>query len=79
MTNAQSDRYAPKREPFGRWLLAQRSRGDWIDPLADAARADRAFPKDGDVEAVRLRMGQLGAEPDMLEALEDAELHWLSL
>lgn len=76
---AQSDRYATKREPFGRWLLAQRSRGDWIDGLADAARADRAFPKDGDVEAVRLRMGQLGADPDMLEALEDAKLHWLSL
>lgn len=79
MTDAQSDRYASKREPFARWLLVQRSRGDWIDPLADAARADRAIPKDGDVESVRLRMGQLGADPDMLEALEDAELHWLSL
>ncbi|MBB5696988.1 hypothetical protein [Sphingomonas yantingensis] len=76
---AQSNRYAPKSEPFGRWLLVQRSRGDWIDGLADAARADRAFPKDGDVEAVRLRMGQLGADPDMLEALEDAEMDWLSL
>lgn len=67
------------REPFGRWLLAQRSRGDWIDALADAARADRAFPKDGDPEAVRLRMTELGADPDAFEALDDAELHWLSL
>ena len=31
-------------EPFGRWLLAQRDRGDWIDELADAARQDRGFP-----------------------------------
>ncbi|WP_294260771.1 hypothetical protein [uncultured Sphingomonas sp.] len=75
----QQSRYATKREPFGRWLLAQRSRGDWIDGLADAARADRAFPKDGDVEAVRARLQQLSADPDAFEALDDAELHWLSL
>lgn len=68
-----------KREPFGRWLLAQRARGDWIDPISDAARADRSFPKDGDVEAVRRRLGELGADPDTFEALDDAEMHWLTL
>jgi hypothetical protein len=31
-------------EPFGRWLIAQNDRGDWIDNLAAAARADRAKP-----------------------------------
>lgn len=68
-----------KAEAFGRWLIAQRDRGDWIDPIANAARADPAFPKDGDVEQVRARMTALGADPDAFEALDDAELHWLSL
>lgn len=34
-----------EREPFGRWLIAQRGRGDWIDDLANEARQDRGFPK----------------------------------
>lgn len=76
---APQPRYETKREPFGRWLLVQRSRGDWIDQLADMARADRGFPKDGDPDAVRRRMGELGADPDTFEALDDAELDWLSL
>src|SRR3546814_11721001 len=44
---------AMSREPFGRWLIAQRDRGDWIDELANAARTDLAFPKDGDPEIGR--------------------------
>lgn len=75
----QHERYVTKREPFGRWLVGQRGRGDWVDGLADAARADRGFPKDGDVEAVRGRLAQLGADPDAFEALDDAELDWLAL
>ncbi|RYD92812.1 MAG: hypothetical protein EOP50_12140 [Sphingobacteriales bacterium] len=63
-------------EPFGRWLLSQKDRGDWIDAIAAAARADRAFPKDGDPDAVRKRMSEHGADPENFEALDDAERHW---
>lgn len=66
------------REPFGTWLLAQIDRGDWIDGLATAARADRGFPKRGTVDQVRVRMRAQGADPDAFEALDDAELDWLS-
>lgn len=64
------------REPFGRWLLAQQGRDDWIDTIAAAARTDRAFPKDGDPDAVRRRMSEQGADPEMFEALDDAERDW---
>lgn len=66
-------------EPFGRWLLVQRDRGDWIDDLANAARADRAFPKDGDPEAVRAHLRQQQADGDTFQAVDDAEMDWLSL
>jgi hypothetical protein len=36
------------------------------------------LPKDGDAEAVRKRLNTLGADPDMHEALDDAELEWSS-
>lgn len=64
--------------PFGRWLLAQEKRDGWIGGLAKCAKADRAFPKDGDPEAVRERLTAMGAESDMFEALDDAEMQWLS-
>jgi hypothetical protein len=41
---------------FGRWLLTQRGRGDWVDGIADPARADRSFPRNGDPEAVRAHL-----------------------
>jgi len=66
-------------EPFGRWLLAQKSRGDWIDDLAAQARADRGFPRNGDPKAVRTRMAANGADGDTVEQLEDAERAWRSL
>lgn len=65
-------------EPFGRWLLAQKSRGDWIDDLATSARADRGFPRNGDPEAVRARLEANGAYGDTIEQLEDAERAWRS-
>lgn len=65
-------------EPFGAWLLAQVDRGDWIDGLAAAARADRGFPKRGDVGQVRERMRAQGADGDAFAALDDAELDWRS-
>lgn len=63
--------------PFGIWLFGQDRRSDWIGDLAKAAKADRAFPKQGDPDAVRHRLSSLGAEADMLEALDAAEIEWL--
>lgn len=60
-------------ETFGRWLLAQKGREGWVGDLADAARADRQFPKDRDPEAVRKRLREVQAEGDMFEAVDDAE------
>lgn len=67
-----------ERGAFGRWLLMQTERGGLVGELAKCAVADRGFPKDGDPEAVRqrLRVGQ--AEGDMFEAVDEAELDWLS-
>ena len=77
--NGDQERYAAKREAFGRWLIAQRDRGDWIDELADAARRDPGFPKDGDPDAVRKHLAGKGAEGDMFERIDDAETDWLCL
>lgn len=78
VTAIDQDRYGEARQPFGAWLVMQRDRGDWIDGIAAVARADPAFPKSGDVEAVRRRMAERGADGDAFEALDDAELDWLS-
>ena len=69
-----------ERMPFGRFLLSQRGRPetDWIGTLARAAAADRGFPVDGDPEAIRARLRALHADGDMFEAVDDAELNWLS-
>jgi len=66
-------------EPFGAWLLAQRDRGDWIDSLAKAARADRGFPKRGGPDEVRARLQLHGADGDTFEQLDDAERCWRGL
>ena len=67
-----------ERESFGRWLLAQVDRGDAIDDLAKSARADPAFPKDGDPEAVRTRLRALMVDGDVFAVLDDAEMDWMS-
>ncbi|KQN29722.1 hypothetical protein [Sphingomonas sp. Leaf38] len=67
-----------KPEAFGRWLLRQRDRGDWIDGVAEAARGDRQFPRDGDPEAVRKRLREMSADGDAFAAIDDAEMHWLA-
>jgi len=64
--------------PFGRWLLIQRNRGDWVDGIADAARADRTFPKNGDPEAVRAHLRQQQADGDAFAAIDDAESDWMA-
>lgn len=63
--------------PFGTWLLGQDHRNDWIGDLTKAAKADRAFPKRSDPDAVRYRLSSMGAEADMFEALAAAEIEWL--
>jgi hypothetical protein len=72
----QTERYTDSPLPFGRWLLTQRDRGDWVDGLADAARADRTFPKDGDPESVRLHLRKQQADGDVFQAIDDAETDW---
>jgi len=71
-----TDRLDAPAISFGAWLIQQQDRGGFIGELAEAAKADRAFPRDGDPEAVRTRLGEQGADPDMHEALDDAELDW---
>lgn len=65
-------------QAFGAWLLTQKDRGDWVDDLAAAARADRTFPKNGDPEAVRAHIRKQQADGDTFQAIEDAESDWQS-
>ena len=65
--------------PFGTWLVAQQGRGGFIGGLADAAAGDRTFPRGGDVEEARKWLQRRMASGDDWEALEDAELDYLSL
>lgn len=67
-----------ERLPFDRWLLLQSERDGFLRQLAQAVKGDRGFPKHGDAETVRKRLNALGADPDMHEALDDAELGWAS-
>jgi hypothetical protein len=63
-------------ETFGSWLLAQVGREGWIGDLANAAKSDRGFPRDGDPDAVRARPNEKQAESDMFEAVDAAESAW---
>ena len=64
-----------EKEPFGRWLIGQVAmrRTDAIGELAKMAKSDPGFPKQGDAEEVRRRIGLAGADGDAFEALDDAE------
>lgn len=64
---------------FGAWLVQQKGRGGFIGGLADAAAADRSFPRYGGLEDVRKWLQGSRASGDDWEALEDAELDWLAL
>ena len=61
---------------FGMWLRDQLGRDDAIGDLARASRRDSGFPVMGTVDEVRLRMKRMGAEWEMLEALDQAEREW---
>ncbi|WP_334181704.1 hypothetical protein [Novosphingobium sp.] len=65
--------------PFGQWVLQQTERGGFIAQLASIAKTDRGFPKNGNPEAVRKRLGETGADPEMFDAVDDAELDWAAL
>lgn len=64
---------------FGRWLPTQRERGDWVDRIVNAARADRTFPKNGDLEAVRAHLRSRQADGDAFAAIDDAESEWAAI
>jgi hypothetical protein len=68
-----------EKPAFGRWLLTQRDRGDWVDGIADAARADRTFPRNGDPEDVRKHLRSQQADGDAFAAIDDAESDWMAL
>ena len=76
MTNDDDQQDA--KPAFGKWLLAQRGRGDWVDGIADAARTDRTFPKNGDPEAVRAHLRKQQADGDAFAAIDDAESDWMA-
>jgi hypothetical protein len=77
--SAEIDEEAGGKAAFGRWLLTQDKRTDWVGDLAKAAKADRGFPRDGDAEAVRARMREQQADGDAWSAIDDAEDDWLCL
>jgi hypothetical protein len=78
MTNYEDERPTPKLA-FGRWLLTQREGGDWVDGIADAARADRTFPKNGGPETVRAHLRGQQADGDAFAAIDDAESDWMAI
>ncbi|MBX9881255.1 MAG: hypothetical protein K2X73_04710 [Sphingomonas sp.] len=63
---------------FGTWLVAQAGRDEWIGALARSAAADAAFPRDASPDEVRLRLGEMAADPDAFEQLDDAEREWVA-
>ena len=76
MPAVDPDRYHRPKPPLGRWLLRQDTRADQVGQLAQAARRDGGFPADGDYRAISARLKQLGADPDMHLALDEAQLDW---
>ena len=66
-------------EPFGGWLLKQTGRDDWIGTLAKQAKSDPRFRAATTPDELRKRLQEAGAEGDSFEALDDAEVEWLSV
>lgn len=65
-------------EGFGAWLVKQVKRDDWIGTLAKSAKADPGFRAASTPDDLRKRLQEAGAEGDTFEALDDAEVEWLS-
>ena len=66
-----------EQQQFSSWLVAQAKRHDWIGQLADQASRDPRFPRRVDAEEVRKYLSLRGADPDLYEMLDDAEIEWL--
>lgn len=62
---------------FACWLLDQRGRSDAIGQLAKCAALDPGFPRQGSADAVSCRLNAVGADGDLHQALEEAELDYL--
>ena len=58
------------RQTFGRWLLGQRDRGDWVDQVAETACADHTFPVDGSPSVIRKHFRDQQAGLEAFQALE---------
>ena len=65
-------------EGFGEWLVKQVKREDWIGTLAKSAKGDPRFRASSTPDDLRKRLQEAGAEGDTFEALDDAEVEWLS-
>jgi len=79
MLDADTLSTKPPRPSFGRWLLLQASAAAApreVKDLAEAARTDRGFPKDGSPEDVSAHLHRAQASPEMHEAFERAETDW---
>lgn len=66
------------KPPFVTWLRTQAHRTDPIGALAKVAKMDRRLPAEGDAAAVSRRLNLDEADQEMHEALEAAEMDWLS-
>lgn len=64
--------------PFGTWLLSQKPASESMFLLVECAKRDPQFPKNGDPEAVRTRLRSCMAEGDLFDAVDEAELDWVS-
>jgi len=63
-------------QSFAGWLRDQHQSPRWYSQLAQAARRDPAFPKQGDITAVHARLITMGADGDAFEQLDDAAREW---
>ena len=77
MLNADLLEIRRPKPAFGRWLLDQANRADPIGDLAQRAARDPGFPRDGTADAVSCRLNAVGADGDVHQALEEAELDYL--
>lgn len=68
-----------KKPPFGQWLIEQDKRTGPVGELARHARADRGFPRTGDIKAVWKRLNAVQVESEIYDAMEEAELDYLAL
>ena len=73
-TPASAIRPSPRQPTsFCAWLLDQVGRYGTLGELANAARLDPLFPRNGSADDVRARFSAAGAEGDAFAALGDAE------